>query len=167
MPGRNLSSNMDPASVAECNGSSEGQIVPIRGKQPAFRDAIASVQDNANHVASISVWGNKEPSAASHAKGYAKAPNSVASLMDGTPKVRASSAINSTVEASAALATAWPVSHPFRPSAQEVSFVFRKHYPSTRPHCFDQVHTPGSGGEIIQHIANAFGLDTKPHRGHR
>ncbi len=103
---RNVSINMKPNSVTEFSKIIENQIVPMLRKQPGFRDEVAFVNDNATHVTVISVWESKEQADAFQATGYAEALKSVASLIDGTPKVRTSSVINSTLQPAAVLATA-------------------------------------------------------------
>ena len=94
---RNVSINMKPNSVTEFSKILESQIIPMLRKQPGFRDEIAYVNENANHITMISIWESKEQADAFQAAGYAEALKSVASLIDGTPKVRTSSVIHSTL----------------------------------------------------------------------
>jgi heme-degrading monooxygenase HmoA len=102
---RNVSINMKPNSVTEFSKLFDAEAIPMLRKQPGFRDAFAFANDNGTHVNAISLWDSKEQADAYHSTGYAEIMKSLAAVVDGTPKVRTSSVINSTLATPAAAVT--------------------------------------------------------------
>jgi quinol monooxygenase YgiN len=103
---RNVSINMKANSVAEFTKILDDQVIPMLRKHPGFCDEVAFVNENGTHVTSISTWETREQADAYQASGYGEALKCLASVIDGTPKVRTSNVINSTLHAPVALPTA-------------------------------------------------------------
>ena len=96
---RNVSINMKSNSVTEFSKIFDAQAVPMLRKQAGFRDAFAFANENGTHVTAISLWETKEQADAYHAAGFAEVMKCFAAVIDGTPKVRTSNVINSTLAA--------------------------------------------------------------------
>ncbi len=103
---RNVSINMKPNSVTEFSKIFDAQAIPMLRKQAGFRDVFAFANENGTHVTAISLWETKEQADAYHSNGYAEVLKSLAAVIDGTPKVRTSNVINSTLATPVALAAA-------------------------------------------------------------
>jgi len=96
---RNVSMNVKPNSIESFSNSFQTQILPLLRKQPGFCDAFAYVNDSGTHITGISMWESKEQADAFHATGYAEVLKNLVAVIDGTPKVRTSSVISSTMHA--------------------------------------------------------------------
>ena len=96
---RNVSMNVKPNSIEEFSKSFNTVILPLLRKQPGFCEAFAYVNETATHITGISMWESKEQADAYHSAGYPEVLKSLASVIDGTPKVRTSSVSNSTIQA--------------------------------------------------------------------
>ncbi len=94
---RNVSMNVKPNSIEAFSNSFKTQILPMLQKQPGFCDALAYTNDSGTHITGISLWESKELADAFHAAGYAEVLKNLASVIDGTPKVRTSCVIDSTI----------------------------------------------------------------------
>ncbi len=94
---RNISINMKPNSVTEFSKILDSEVLPMLRKQPGFLHEFAYSNENGRHVTAISLWESREQADAYQAGGHAEALKSLAATIDGTPKVRTSSVIHSTL----------------------------------------------------------------------
>lgn len=93
---RNVAIRLKPNSFKDFNQSFENDIVPMLRKQAGFRDEIALSGDNDLHVTAISLWDTKEQAEAYDKDMYPTVLKTLDKYLDGAPKVRNSSVINST-----------------------------------------------------------------------
>jgi hypothetical protein len=93
---RNVSIRLKPNTFTDFNKTFESDIVPMLRKQTGFRDEIALSGDNDLHVTAISLWDSKEQAEAYDKAVYPQVLQMMDKYLDGAPKVRNSSVINST-----------------------------------------------------------------------
>lgn len=93
---RNVAIRLKPNSFKDFNQSFENDVVPMLRKQAGFRDEIALSGDNDLHVTAISLWDTKEQAEAYDKDTYPTVLKTLDKYLDGAPKVRNSSVINST-----------------------------------------------------------------------
>jgi hypothetical protein len=75
-------------------------------KQMGFQDAIAFAIPGGTDVIAISIWDSKEHAEAYKTAGYPEVLKKVGKVLDGTPKVRVSDVISSTIHHAATVAAA-------------------------------------------------------------
>jgi quinol monooxygenase YgiN len=93
---RNISIHLKPNMLADFSGAFEKQIVPMMRKQAGFRDEMVFAGDNTNNVTAISLWDTKEHADAYATSTYADVVKALDKFLDGPPKVRVMTVINST-----------------------------------------------------------------------
>jgi quinol monooxygenase YgiN len=93
---RNVSIKLKPNTLSDFNQTFEKEIVPMLQKQAGFRDELAFASDDSSHVTAISMWDTKEQAEAYNVGAYAAVLKTMDKYLDGAPKVRVSSVINST-----------------------------------------------------------------------
>jgi heme-degrading monooxygenase HmoA len=103
---RNVSIRLKPNTFQAFNQTFENEIVPMLRKQAGFRDEIALSGDNDLHVTAISLWDTKEQAEAYDKATYPEVLKAMDKYLDGAPKVRPSSVINSTTHKITAVAAA-------------------------------------------------------------
>ena len=95
---RSVSINVKPNSVAEFRALFDAEVIPLLRTQPGFRDEFAFANDSGTHVTAISIWESREQADAFQLTGYVQSLKILVAVIDGTPKVRTSSVINSTLQ---------------------------------------------------------------------
>lgn len=103
---RNVSIRLKPNTFTDFNKTFENEVVPMLRKQTGFRDEIALSGDNDLHVTAISLWDSKEQAEAYDKAVYPQVLKMMDKYLDGAPKVRNSSVINSTTHKITAVAAA-------------------------------------------------------------
>ncbi|HSE47599.1 MAG TPA: hypothetical protein VLA96_00155 [Terriglobales bacterium] len=82
--------------LAGFNQALEKEIIPLLRRQAGFRDELAVASDDRSHVTAISLWDTQAHAEAYNSAGYPAVLMSVEKYLDGVPKVRFGSVINST-----------------------------------------------------------------------
>lgn len=103
---RNVSIKLKPNTLNDFNQTFEKEIVPILRTQTGFRDEIAFASDDSSHVTAISLWDTKEQAEAYNTSAYPVVLKTMDKYLDGAPKVRVTSVINSTSHKIAVVAAA-------------------------------------------------------------
>lgn len=93
---REISIHLKPNTLNEFTAMLEKEVVPVLRKQAGFRDEIVFSVDGANSVNAISLWDTKEQAETYATSVYPGVLKAFEKFVDGTPKVRALSVINST-----------------------------------------------------------------------
>ena len=73
------------------------EVVPLLRKQPGFQDAMAFSLNDGMDVIAISLWDTKEHAEAYNTTSYPQVLTSLSKVADGTPRVRISNVISSTL----------------------------------------------------------------------
>jgi heme-degrading monooxygenase HmoA len=102
---RNVSIRLKPNTLRDFNHTFETEVVPMLRKQNGFRDEIALSGDD-TYVTAISLWDTKEQAEAYDKNAYPTVLKTLDRFLDGAPKVRPSSVINSTTHKISAVAVA-------------------------------------------------------------
>jgi hypothetical protein len=71
---------------------------PILRKQKGFQNEITFATAGGTDVVAISLWDTKEHAEAYNSTGYPEVLKSLEKMLDGTPKVRVSDVISSTLQ---------------------------------------------------------------------
>ena len=103
---RNVSIKLKPNTLKDFNQTFENEIVPMLRKQAGFRDEIAFASDDSSHLTAISLWDSKEQAEVYNAGAYPVVLKALDKYLDGAPKVRTGSVINSTTHKIAVVAAA-------------------------------------------------------------
>jgi len=93
---RNVSIRLKPNTLKEFSQTFEKEILPMLSKQAGFRDEMAFASDDTTYVTAISLWDSKEQAEAYNTSTYPTVLKSLDKFLDGAPKVRVNSVINST-----------------------------------------------------------------------
>ena len=103
---RSVSLRLKPNSVAEFTRTLENEIIPLLRKQKGFQDEITLVAPGGLEAIGISFWDQKENAEAYSRTTYPEVLKALANVVDGTPHVQTYEVSNSTLNKSAARATA-------------------------------------------------------------
>jgi len=101
---RNVSIRLKPNTLTEFTQTFEKHVLPILRKQPGFRDEISFAFEGDTEVIAISLWDSKKQAETYNTTAYPQVLKSLDKVLDGTPKVRVSTVINSTFHKIAAMA---------------------------------------------------------------
>jgi Antibiotic biosynthesis monooxygenase len=91
---RNVSIRLKPNTLPEFIETFEKYVLPLLRQQPGFRDEITLAAEGGTHVTALSIWDSKEQADKCDRSAYYL--NKLGKVLDGTPKVRVSTVINST-----------------------------------------------------------------------
>lgn len=94
---RNVAFSLKPNSVPEFTQKFETEVLPLLQKQSGFRDEFVLLGDDNIHVHAISLWESREHAQAYDKKAYPQVLQVLEKLVVGTPKVRVSNVVHSTV----------------------------------------------------------------------
>jgi heme-degrading monooxygenase HmoA len=94
---RNVLVHLKPNALTEFTNTLNTGVLPLLRKQPGFRDEI--VFNGENRVTAISLWDSKEAAAGYETNAYPQVVKMLESFIEGTPKVRLSDVIHSTLPA--------------------------------------------------------------------
>ena len=75
----------------------ENTVLPILKRQTGFRDLIALSNEDGTEVTAISLWDNRETAEAYKTTAYKEVLTNLQNFIEGTPTVRVSNVLNSTV----------------------------------------------------------------------
>lgn len=96
MYSRNVTLNLKANSAPEFTRMLETDVLPLLRKQNGFKDEITFVAQNGNEALAISLWEKKEHAEAYSRDTYPKVLQTLAKVVDGTPRVEAFEVSNST-----------------------------------------------------------------------
>lgn len=96
MYARNVTLHLKANSGPEFTRKLENDVLPMLRKQNGFRDEITFVAPNGTEALAISLWENKENAEAYGRDTYPAVLTSLATVVEGTPKVEAFQVSNST-----------------------------------------------------------------------
>ena len=101
---RNLSLRLKPNTLSEFTRIFDKEVIPMLRKQSGFRDEIIFAVPGELDVVAISLWDTKDYAEAYNTAGYPEVLKILDKVLDGTPKVRVSDVISSTIHQPAAAA---------------------------------------------------------------
>jgi heme-degrading monooxygenase HmoA len=99
---RNVSLRLKPNTLNEFTMALEKDVLPILRKQPGFCDEITLAYEEGTDVTAISLWDSMEHAEAYSTTAYPEVLMRLEKVLDGSPRVRVSTVINSTVHTIAA-----------------------------------------------------------------
>jgi heme-degrading monooxygenase HmoA len=102
MYARNVSLHLKPNTLSDFSKTFDTQVLPILRKQKGFQDEITFAIPGGTDVVAISLWDTKENAEAYNTSSYPEVLKSLDRVLDGTPKVRVSDVISSTMHRAAA-----------------------------------------------------------------
>src|SRR6266705_4114332 len=101
---RNVSLRLKPNTLSEFTRTLDKEVIPMLRKQKGFQDEITFATPGGLDVVAISLWDTKEHAEAYNTTGYPEVLKILDKVLDGTPKVRVSDVISSTIHKTAAVA---------------------------------------------------------------
>jgi hypothetical protein len=106
MYARNVAIRLKPNTLGDFSKTFDTHILPILRKQKGFQHEITFAMAGGTDVVAISLWDTKENAEAYNAGGYPEVLKTLDKVLDGTPKVRVSDVISSTLQKNATLVAA-------------------------------------------------------------
>jgi hypothetical protein len=103
---RNVSLKLKTNSVKDFSQIFDTEIAPLLKKQAGFRDEITMISEDGAYVTAISLWDTKEQAEAYDKNSYPTVLKTLDKFIDGAPKVRTSSVLNSTLHKLSTVAAA-------------------------------------------------------------
>jgi len=94
---RNIALRLKPNTLAEFTRTLENEVIPMLRKQKGFQDEITFCNLGGMDVIAISLWDTKEHAEAYNAAGYPEVLKILNKVLDGSPRVRVSDVISSTL----------------------------------------------------------------------
>ncbi len=101
MYARNVALHLKPNMLSDFTNTFDSNVLPILRKQKGFQDEITFAIPGGTDVVAISLWDTKENAEAYNTTGYQEVLKSLDKVLDGTPKVRVSDVISSTLHRAA------------------------------------------------------------------
>jgi hypothetical protein len=101
MYARNVALHLKPNMLSDFTNTFDSNVLPILRKQKGFQDEITFAIPGGTDVVAISLWDTKENAEAYNTAGYPEVLKSLDKVLDGTPKVRVSDVISSTLHRAA------------------------------------------------------------------
>lgn len=98
---RNIALRLKPNTLAEFTRTLENEVIPMLRKQKGFQDEITFCNLGGMDVIAISLWDTKEHAEAYNAAGYPEILKILNKVLDGSPRVRVSDVISSTLHKTA------------------------------------------------------------------
>src|SRR6267143_2068289 len=89
--------HLKPNTLAEFTRTFDKEVIPMLRKQTGFQDEITFAIPGGIDVTAISLWDTKEHAEAYNTAGYPEVLKRLDKVLDGTPKVRTSDVISSTI----------------------------------------------------------------------
>ena len=98
---RNVALRLKPNTLAEFTQILENEVIPMLRKQKGFQDEITFCNLGGLDIIAISLWDTKEHVEAYNTTGYPEVLKSLNKVLDGSPRVRVSDVISSTLHKTA------------------------------------------------------------------
>jgi hypothetical protein len=95
---RNVALHLKPNTLSDFTKTFDTSVLPILRKQKGFQNEITFATAGGTDVVAISLWDTKEHAEAYNSTGYPEVLKSLEKMLDGTPKVRVSDVISSTLQ---------------------------------------------------------------------
>src|SRR5437899_3204704 len=96
MYARNVTLHLKANAAPEFTRTLETDVLPVLRKQNGFKDEITFVAPNGAEAVAISLWDRKENADTYSRDTYPEVLKSLATVVEGTPEVRAYEVANST-----------------------------------------------------------------------
>ena len=93
---RSVCLHLKPHSVTAFTRAMEEEITPLMRRQEGFLDEIAFIIHDGTEAVRISLWDRRESAEAYSGGSYIKALETLAHLIEGTPRVQTYEVFNST-----------------------------------------------------------------------
>jgi heme-degrading monooxygenase HmoA len=97
MYARNVAVRLKPNTLSDFTKVFETNVLPIMRKQKGFQDEITFAMPGGTDVVAISLWDTKESAEAYNTAGYPEVLKNLEKFLDGSPKLRVSDVISSTL----------------------------------------------------------------------
>jgi len=101
MYARNVAIRLKPNTLGDFTKTFETNVLPILRRQKGFQDEITFAMPNGVDVVAISLWESKENAEAYNTAGYPEVLKNLEKFLDGSPKLRVSDVISSTLHTAA------------------------------------------------------------------
>ncbi len=98
---RNIALRLKPNTLAEFTRTLDSEVIPMLRKQKGFQDEITFCNLGGMDIIAISLWDTKEHAEAYNTAGYPEVLKSLNKVLDGSPSVRVSDVISSTLHKAA------------------------------------------------------------------
>jgi len=98
---RNVALRLKPNTLAEFTRTLENEVIPMLRKQKGFQDEITFCNLGGMDIIAISLWDTKEHAEAYNTAGYPEVLKILNKVLDGSPRVRVSDVISSTLHKTA------------------------------------------------------------------
>jgi len=99
---RNVAVHLKPNTLRDFTRILDKEVLPILRKQTGFEDEITFALAGGTDVVAISLWDTKEHAEAYNSAAYPEVLKRLEKVLDGSPKVRISDVISSTLHKVAA-----------------------------------------------------------------
>jgi hypothetical protein len=106
MYARNVAVRLKPNTLSDFTKTFETNVLPILRRQKGFPDEITFAMPGGTDVIAISLWDTKENAEAYNTSGYPEVMKSLERFLDGSPKLRVSDVISSTLHKAAVVVAA-------------------------------------------------------------
>jgi hypothetical protein len=83
--------------LSEFTQTLDNEVIPMLRKQKGFQDEVTFCNLGGMDVIAISIWDTKEHAEAYNTTGYPEVLKSLNKVLDGSPRVRVSDVISSTL----------------------------------------------------------------------
>jgi hypothetical protein len=103
---RNVSIHLKSNMLSDWSRTFDKDVLPLLRKQKGFKDEITFAGASGVDLTAISLWENKTDAEAYNTNVYPEVLKTMAGFIEGTPKVRTSDVVSSTLHASAIPAAA-------------------------------------------------------------
>ena len=97
MYARNVAVRLKPNTLGDFSKTFETHVLPILRKQKGFQDEITFAMPGGTDVVAISLWDTRENAEAYNTAGYPEVLKNLEKFLDGSPKLRVSDVISSTL----------------------------------------------------------------------
>jgi hypothetical protein len=97
MYARNIAVRLKPNTLSDFTKTFETNVLPILRRQKGFQHEITFAMPSEIDVVAISLWDSKENAEAYNSAGYPEVLKSLEKFLDGSPKLRVSNVISSTL----------------------------------------------------------------------
>ena len=94
---RNVSFHLKSNMLSDYTRTFENDVLPLLRKQKGFKDEITFAGPGGVDVTAISLWENKTDAEAYNTNAYPQVLKTMASFIEGTPKVQTSDVVTSTL----------------------------------------------------------------------
>jgi hypothetical protein len=95
---RNVALRLKPNTLAEFTQTLDNEVIPMLRKQKGFQDEITFCNLGGMDVIAISLWDTQEHAEAYNTATYPDVLKSLNKVLDGSPRVRVSDVISSTLQ---------------------------------------------------------------------